>query len=87
MVTLCLLGHHISQWLWTCYGMENWLKHRYLLEHSLIIGQEGFAVVGFCMFLVLWQAWASGIRKMLTSFIFYFTLVHGNSCTYQLTQA
>ena len=46
-VALWLLGHHISQWLWTCYGMENWLKSLCLFEHLLIIGQEVFVPVQY----------------------------------------
>ena len=47
IVAFCLLGHHISQGLWMCSGMENWLKHLCLLELFLVMGQDVFAHVQY----------------------------------------
>ena len=71
-VALCLLGHHISQRLHTCWGMENKLKHLCLLghfssqfemfPHMFSISLRRFGVIEFFLCVYLNFAVGSSIR-------------------------
>ena len=98
-VASCLLGCHVSQRLWTCWGMENWLKHLCSLEHfpSLSsISLRRFGVIGFflCVYLDFTADSSTGdqdgVDFSLSSALHWFSLLiavnfDGDSCTYQLT--
>ena len=86
-VASCLLGHHISQRLRTCWCMENWLKHLCLLVHFLslfsISLRRFWCHNVFCVclswFCGRFQHWGPGWWQFL--FIFCHTLVQfGDIC-------